>query len=82
MVQQKNYRDTLKFIELGKKWNCDNVVFARIYNWGTYEKKEFSDNISLFSEDGTGMIKPEFKAFFANSIFDDPIVKGIQIFRT
>ena len=81
VVQQKNYQDAVHFVELGKEWGCDRVIFARIYNWGTYDKDDFNSHITLFENNGTGKIKEEFRHYFMNSIFDDAIVKGISVFR-
>ena len=82
VVQQKNFKDTKRFVKLGKMWNCTGIVFARIYNWGTYSDQDFNENITLFENNGTGKIKPEFREFFQDKIFDDPIVRGIDVFRS
>ena len=82
VVQQKNFKDTKRFVQLGKMWNCTGIVFARIYNWGTYSEQDFNENITLFENNGTGKIKSEFREFFQDKIFDDPIVRGIDVFRS
>lgn len=81
VVQQKNYKDAKHFVELGIEWNCDKIVFTRIYNWGTYDKELFNNEISLFDNNGTGIIKGEFREYFKDPIFDNPKVRGINVFR-
>lgn len=81
VVQQKNYLEMKEFIELGHKWNCDYVHFARIENWGTYDWGTFNESITLFTNNGLGIIRDEYLDFFDDDIFDEPIVSGIKIFR-
>lgn len=81
VVQKKNYMDTQHFVQLGKEWGCDSVIFARIYNWGTYSWEEFNNDITLFENNGTGKIKNQYQDYFKSSVFDDPIVEGIAVFR-
>lgn len=81
VVQKKNYKDGERFVQLGKEWGCDSVIFTRIYNWGTYSWNEFNDDITLFENNGTGKIKSQYREYYMSPIFDDPIVEGIAVFR-
>lgn len=83
VVQQKNYLECKEFIHLGKQWGVDAVVFARVYNWGTYTEEEFENRISLWDADDETLLRPEFREYFSDEIFQlkKPIVGGMQHFR-
>ncbi len=81
VVQQKNYRDMKRFVELGKEWHCDAIAFLRISNLGTYTREEFSRDITLCEDEGIGCLKPEYREFFDDPVFDDPCVSGIEFYR-
>jgi MoaA/NifB/PqqE/SkfB family radical SAM enzyme len=43
VAQKNNYREMKQFVELGKLFHCDSVLFQKIINWGcgTYTNEEF-----------------------------------------
>jgi MoaA/NifB/PqqE/SkfB family radical SAM enzyme len=41
IVQKNNWREMEDFIELGKSYSADKVLFTRLANWGTYSEKDF-----------------------------------------
>ena len=52
IVQKENYKEMDSFIDLSEKIGADNVSFSQITNWGTYDDKEFWENVSMFKKDG------------------------------
>ena len=80
VVQQRNINDMRKFVELGKKWNCDRVYFGRVLNYGTYSEDEYRNNISVFDEN-TQHLKGKYITVFDDPIFEDSIVGGIKTFK-
>lgn len=72
IVQQRNYKDMVDFVHLGKSVNADSVYFAAIRPWGQSELvKQFNEH-DVWQED-----HPEHKQFLyilKDPIFDDPIV--------
>jgi sulfatase maturation enzyme AslB (radical SAM superfamily) len=76
VVQKNNYKEMKKFVELGKKFSCDHVVFSKIRNWGTYTKKEYSE-IAVHEKS-----HPEHRdllEILKNPIFKDPFVWMIDL---
>ena len=51
VVQKKNYQEIPAFIELGKQFHADRILFTKILNWGTYTKEEFKER-SMVDENG------------------------------
>jgi glycosyltransferase involved in cell wall biosynthesis/MoaA/NifB/PqqE/SkfB family radical SAM enzyme len=43
VVQANNWREMPQFVEWGKRWAADEVLFARLTNWGTFTEEEFRD---------------------------------------
>ncbi len=41
VVQQNNWREMLAFIDLGREFKVDRVLFTHLLNWGTFSKKEY-----------------------------------------
>lgn len=41
VIQGENYNQIEKFVELGRKWNADEIVFQKITNLGTFTDEEF-----------------------------------------
>ena len=73
IVQQRNYKDMIKFIHLAKSVNSDSAYFAVIRPWSQSEayKEGFSKH-DVWRED-----HPEHQQFLdilKDPIFDDPIV--------
>jgi len=81
VIQQKNYQECKEFIKLGKAWNVDSVVFTPILNWGTYSEEEFKRAITLWDDGELPVLRPEYREFFSDRIFDDPIVGEMGAIR-
>ena len=76
VVQKNNYKEMTIFVELGKKFNCDNAAFSKIRNWGTYTKKEYSE-IAVHEKS-----HPEHRdllEILKNPIFKDPFAFMIDL---
>jgi len=41
VVQDNNYREMPDFVQLGKNLGCDEILFQRIINWGTFNDEDF-----------------------------------------
>ena len=41
VVQQNNWREMTAFIDLGREFKVDRVLFTNLLNWGTFSKKEY-----------------------------------------
>lgn len=72
VVQQRNYKEMVDFINLGKKFsNVDSIGFALITNWGTYPPKEFNQH-AIWKKDHPEL--NEFLGILADSAFDCDLV--------
>lgn len=56
VVQKKNYIEIPAFIQMGKKYHADNIVFTKLLNWDMYSTEEYLEEAML---DTNGRIKPE-----------------------
>jgi len=59
VVQQANYKELLKIVEIGRSVGADIISFQRIRNWGTFTTEAFRDN------DVASPSHPEFSDFLA-----------------
>lgn len=41
VVQENNFREMKKFVEMKRKHRMDNIHFSKLNNRGTYSKKEY-----------------------------------------
>lgn len=73
VVQRKNIHEMMDFVAWGKKIGADKVFFTKILNWGTYEEKDFQENVTVMEKDGITPI-PELKSILESSLMHDPIV--------
>lgn len=72
VVQQKNHKEMVDFIRLGKEFNhIDSIGFALITNWGTYPPKEFNYH-AIWKKDHPEL--NDFLTILADPIFDDDLV--------
>ena len=80
VVQGMNYREMTEFVEMGKLYKADKVIFQAISNWGTYTEAEFAKH-NIFSFEHAE--HSDFVRMLNNEVFDDPIVDlhGIGIYR-
>lgn len=78
VVQKKNYKEMIDFINMGKKYNFDQVIFSRISNYGTYTEDEYAE-ISMIDKDG--LVNTELAEVLHNPIFKDKMV-SVGGFRT
>jgi molybdenum cofactor biosynthesis enzyme MoaA len=72
VVQGRNYKEMVEFVELGKEFRADGVVFQAIFNWGTYTEQEFLEH-NIFSPKHPK--HAEFVDMLEDDIFDDPIIE-------
>lgn len=70
VVQKDNYKEMIKFIELGKKMKVDKIQFTKLNNWGTFDNKEYQEK-SLIMDD---YLKKELYDVLKQDIFKDEIV--------
>jgi sulfatase maturation enzyme AslB (radical SAM superfamily) len=71
VVQQKNYKEMVQFINIGKKFKVDSCYFSLVADWGTWSIDEYKSH-AIWKTD-----HPEFNEFIEtlkNPIFNDPIV--------
>lgn len=50
VVQKDNYKEMIKFIEMGKSFNADKILFTKLNNWGTYSKKEYLEKCLIIDK--------------------------------
>lgn len=51
VVQRKNYREMIPFVQWGEELGVDEIFFTKILNWGTYSEEEFQQ-VSMMEQDG------------------------------
>lgn len=73
VVQKKNMEEMIPFVKWGIETGADRVFFTKILNWGTYEEKEFREEISVMKKDGITPI-PELREIINRPEMQDPIV--------
>lgn len=73
VVQKENYKQMAAFVELGKKWNADAILFTRINNWGTYSRDEYQQ-LNIF--DSANPCRQEAQDILYNIV---QTTKGIKI---
>ena len=69
IVQRANFEEIPAFIRWAQGKGVDGVSLSHIRNWGSYDEKDFYDNISMF--DKFGNMKPEL-----TEVLKDPICIG------
>jgi wyosine [tRNA(Phe)-imidazoG37] synthetase (radical SAM superfamily) len=70
VVQQLNYKEMPKFVEIAKSFKADGAYFSLISDWGTFSKEEYNHH-SIWKKD-----HPEFDDFLEvlrDPILNDPI---------
>ncbi len=71
VVQDTNFREMKQFVELGLEiGNCD-IMFQRIWNWGTFSDSEFKKK-TIFEKDHPNYL--EFREILKDPIFKRPEV--------
>lgn len=77
VVQKNNFREMIKFIEMGKRLNVDKLFFARFKNWRNLPEEEF---IQFDVYNPQNECHNEFLEMLKNSIFRDSavIVQNIE----
>jgi hypothetical protein len=72
VVQQNNFREMARFVELGSAHGCDNILFQQLVHWrGTFSARDFGERAIHIRT------HPEYRTFvesLANPIFDAHIV--------
>jgi len=72
IVQRANYKEIPDFIRWAKDKGFDNVNLSHIRNWGSFDDRDFSENVSMF--DKNSKIKPELAAVLKDPACCDEIV--------
>lgn len=72
VVQRRNYKEMVSFVEWGLRLGCDEVFFTKILNWGTYTDEQFKE-VSMMEEDGVTP-KKELEEVLNNSVMKNKIV--------
>lgn len=71
VVQKKNYKEMIDFIQLGKKYLVDKVVFTKLLNWNMYSTENYLEE-AMLNKDGS--LKKELHQILQMDIFKDEIV--------
>ena len=58
VVQDHNFEELPDFVEMGEKYQVDEVFFQKVANWGTFTEKEYKQRC-IYDED-----HPRFQDFF------------------
>ena len=66
IVQRANFEEIPAFIRWAMDKGFDGISLSHIRNWGTYDEKDFYDNISMF--DKFGNMKPELTEVLKDTI--------------
>ena len=61
----------IDFIQLGKKYQVDKVVFTKLLNWDMYSAEDYLEE-AMLNKDGS--IKRELDQILRTEIFKDEIV--------
>lgn len=72
VVQKANYKEMPAFVKLAKKYDCNVVAFAKIFNLGTFNSADYIR--AAVHEPGNPEYK-KFKKLVNKPLFKDPIVK-------
>lgn len=71
VVQQKNYREMVPALEIGRKYQVDLFIFNLLNDWMSWSKEEYEQNAVW------KVYHPEYFDFIEilqNPIFDDPMI--------
>jgi MoaA/NifB/PqqE/SkfB family radical SAM enzyme len=71
VLQAQNIGEAKKFVELGKRWSVDQIIFSRIRQWGTYSEEEFLRR-NIFNPDNP--LHSKLAEVLSDPVFDDSIV--------
>lgn len=70
VVQKRNYKEIPDFIQMGKKYCMDSVVFTKLLNWDMYSDEEYFDQAMLYPN---GQIKPELEQILRTYALNEKI---------
>jgi len=71
IVQSGNFMEMGDFVDLGKKFGADTVVFSAIANWGTFDKETF---LRVAVHNPASPFHQKFKQILLDPRLRDPIV--------
>ena len=77
VVQKNNYKEMIDFIQLGKKYHVDKVVFTKLLNWDMFSEDAYLDE-AMLNKNGT--LQTELEQILQMDIFKERIVQ-ISEFR-
>lgn len=70
VVQKRNYKEIPEFIQMGKKYHVDKVVFTKLLNWDMYSMEEYLEEAVLNTN---GTIKPELEQILRENALNEEI---------
>ena len=73
IVQRANYEEIPAFVRWAMDKGFDGISLSPRRNWGTYDEKDFYDNISMF--DKSGNMKHDLAEVLKDPICKEPVVK-------
>jgi hypothetical protein len=71
VVQQNNFDEMIRFIEMGKRFHVDTVYSHHLVNWGTFSDQEFADRAIHLPNHPRHR---ELLEVLRDPVFEDPIV--------
>lgn len=78
VVQKNNYKEMLDFIEMGRKYHVDQVVFTKLLNWDMYTTDEYLEQ-AMLNRDGS--LQVELEQILRMNVFQDRIVQVLEFNR-
>lgn len=70
VVQKRNYKEIPEFIQMGKKYHVDKVLFTKLLNWDMYSIDEYLEEAMLNTN---GTIKPELEQILRENALNEEI---------
>jgi len=72
VVQNDNYKEMKKFVEMGKQLQCDCIKFTHLINFGTFSESEYKQK-AIHKK--THPENKEFTRYLDDPMFDDPRIR-------
>lgn len=77
VVQKSNYKEMIDFIQMGKDYCVDRVVFTKLLNWDMFESEEYLEE-AMLNRDGS--LRTELEQILRQDVFQERMVQ-ISEFR-
>jgi hypothetical protein len=76
VVQEENFEEMVAFVELGKQWRADGVIFIRMLNMGSFSAETFqAKDVS----DPRHPLHPRFLEILRHPVLRDPYVNLLSL---